>query len=109
MESGEPAEEKRKMKFYVIEKSNWQGDNWSPVAGDFPSRGEAQKVADGLAVHDGDIKSESHTRVVSRSSLRTKYGWNNDHDLSEELWSCYLHKLQAENPDKQIWNDGTIH
>ena len=29
-------------KFYVVQKSNWQGDRWTPVAGPFPTRTEAE-------------------------------------------------------------------
>lgn len=97
-------------KYYVLAKSLWQGDNWSPIAGPFTNEVEAKKVADENA-HDGwtkpvwseqhqaywaptqDLKAVVNTRVVNTTKMRKVYGWTTAQAL-EQIF--YIEQLQAE-------------
>jgi hypothetical protein len=82
-------------RFYVCTKSNWQGDNWRPVAGPFGTREEAESKAGNYEYHPHretggiDTKSERHARAFSRTEL-AKLGFPNspqgDLELSEALF-----------------------
>jgi len=62
-------------KFYIVQKSNWQGDNWRPVAGAFSSKAQANAKKASFEEHPHrtlggiDIKAEKHAKVVSRTWL----------------------------------------
>lgn len=68
-----------KHQYYIIQKSNWQGDTWKPVAGPM-SKHEAQTRKAEFEYHPHqatggiDIKSEKHAKVVSRTWL-TRHGY----------------------------------
>ena len=76
-----------KRRYYVTTKSNWQGDDWKPVAGPYPTQKVALKAAKGYSYHV-DIKSEVHAGVMSRYNLR-KYGYpltdNGELQLLEDI------------------------
>lgn len=76
---------KRRFRYYVVARSNWQGDKWQPVAGAFPTRKRAQAAADMLATHSNDLRHENHTDVVSHSAL-TKMGWD-DIEIAETIFA----------------------
>jgi hypothetical protein len=65
-----------KARYYIVSKSNWQGDSWTPVAGPFVNRNaaEAEKPEHECHYHQEtggiDLKSERHAKVVTRSWLR---------------------------------------
>lgn len=77
-------------KFYIVTKSNWQGDGWKPVAGDFAARQDAEsklsEFQENPTQYNGaiDIKNQVHAMVVTRTDLR-KMGWSSDEDLNEYL------------------------
>lgn len=79
-------------KFYVVTKSNWQGSDWTPVAGDFPTRQDAEaKLPDfqeSPTQQNGavDIKNQVHAKVVSRTDLRNM-GWTSEEHLNDVLLS----------------------
>lgn len=68
--------------YYVVTKTNWQGSQWTPVAGPFQSRREAEKEAKNWEYHyvgpfGLDIGSEVHAKVVSYTQLR-RMGWTDE-------------------------------
>ena len=74
-------------KFYVVTKSNWQGDEWKPVDGPFNDKSKAQQAASAKESHPVtaysgavDLKAETHAKVVSKSALR-HLGWNEEDTL----------------------------
>lgn len=70
-----------KHQYYIVTKSNWQGDNWGgPVAGPMSKReAEAQKSRfeyhPQLGTGGIDIKAQRHAKVVSRSWLARNGGY----------------------------------
>jgi len=63
-----------KHQYYIVRKSNWQGDNWHPVAGPMSKReAEAQKshfeYHPQRATGGIDIKAQKHAKAISRSWL----------------------------------------
>lgn len=72
---------KTKSKFYIVTKGNWIGQKWKPVAGPFTSRKTAQaRTSKHQYAYIGprglDLKSQKHTKVVSRTWL-TRHGFPN--------------------------------
>lgn len=68
-------------KFYVVTKSNWQGDSWKVAAGPFLTRQEAEAEAskheqNPIAPWSGavDIKRQIHAKVMTRTELNAIYG-----------------------------------
>jgi hypothetical protein len=68
-------------RFYIVQKSNWQGDDWSVVAGPFANRNAAEVEKPEHECHYQqetggiDLKSEKHARVVTRTWLRKHCGY----------------------------------
>jgi len=89
-------------KYYVLSKTLWQGDKFTPIAGAFTSKEEAQKVADEKA-HDGwnepvwseqhqayfaarqDLKAVRNTIVVTQTAMKRDYGFD-VYRASEIIW-----------------------
>lgn len=71
---------RKKRRYYVCVRSNWQGDRWSPVAGPFSSRKKAEEERPKYEYHPHrvtggiDIASQLHARVFSRHEL-TRLGY----------------------------------
>jgi len=66
------------IKYYIVQKSNWQGDAWSLVAGPFSSRMAAKIERSKHEYHFHqemggiDLKSECHAKIVTRDWLRSR-------------------------------------
>jgi|GEM_PF-4526433 len=54
--------------FYVVTKTNWAASRWTPCAGPFATRAEAEAEAARWR-RGGDIADERHAKVVSRTWL----------------------------------------
>ena len=86
-------------RFYICTRSNWQGDNWKPVAGPFATVTEANEQVDAHAYtftpQTGgiDLKSEILARVFSRTEL-TRLGYPTsqygEHDILDSIWDAQL-------------------
>lgn len=97
--------------YYVLAKSLWQGDTFSPIAGGFSSKQEAQKVAEAEA-HDGwsdpvwseqhqaywsptqDLKRVVETIVVSKTAMKRDYGWSVE-SAEEEIYRIIRNKSEV--------------
>jgi len=85
--------------FYIVQKSNWQNDQWKPVAGSFPTRSEAEEEIENykyqfVGQHGLDLKSERHAKVVSRTWLRAN-GYPTSHRGEDRL----VEAIELENFD----------
>lgn len=87
--------------YYVLARSLWQGDSWSPIAGGM-SKKEAEQVAEEKS-NDGwseaqwdeqrqsywaptqDLKNVVNTIVVSKTKMTRIYGWSEDR-AQENIW-----------------------
>lgn len=62
-------------KYFIISKSNWQGDHWSIRRGAFDNRKEAETAAAQLeAANTGDVKSDSRYAVKSMTDIKRMFG-----------------------------------
>ena len=83
--------------YYVVTRSNWQGDDWNPTAGPYTNKKEAEKAAEKAELHPVsdwggiDLKSQRHAQVVSRTWLRQN-GWINDDILTTIVESHYMNE-----------------
>jgi len=62
------------MRLYVVGMTHWQGDDWTPIAGSFGTRKEANEAAQELRNESHDLKAAYYTEVMSLSALK-KDGW----------------------------------
>ena len=91
-------------KFYVVTKSNWQGSDWKPVAGDFPTRQDAEaklpEFQENPTQENGavDIKAETHAKVVSRTELK-RMGYS-DERLTDCLYNEMLDDAQQADDER---------
>lgn len=91
-------------RFFVCTRTNWQGSQWSPVAGPFGTRKQAEAESERHEEHyvgpfGLDLKSEVHTTVRSISSLR-QAGWK-DEQISDNVFSAERQRAQRDEDEKQ--------
>jgi len=84
--------------YYVVTRSNWQGDNWNPAAGPYTSKKEAEQAAKERELNPVsewgggiDLKSQRHAKAVSRTWLRQN-GWADDWDILMSVGSHYMNE-----------------
>jgi hypothetical protein len=63
-----------KHQYFVLETSLWNTDGYKPVAGSFPTRKAAQKVADERQQDSADAKQARKTIVLSKTAIRKQLG-----------------------------------
>jgi len=73
-------------KYYVLTKSLWQGDRYSPVAGPFGDYDEAQKVAEekadnGFKGGQQNLKQVRNAVICNTTQMRQRYGITRDQAL----------------------------
>lgn len=95
-----------KQEWYIVQKSNWQGDAWRPVAGPM-SKSEANTQKSNFEYHPHratggiDIQSEKHAKVVSRTWL-ARHGYPRTGEgrlrLAEDIFYYEEDVRQASQP-----------
>lgn len=74
--------------YYVLSRTLWCGDTFSPIGGPFTDKKEAQAFADqhscdGITNNGHDSTLVVETKVVSKTSMRKLYHWTEERAILE--------------------------